>query len=83
MKIKGYDIERTKLCQSFEATLKFHDIHDIQDNHWDGQDGQVARQDTRFFFISIIRLKSVENKHNLSITKAQILPQDELKNGEN
>ena len=34
-------------------------------------------------FISIIRLKSVENKHNLSITKAQILPQDELKNGEN
>ena len=38
---------------------------------------------TRFFFISIIRFKSVENKHNLSITKAQILPQDELKNGEN
>ena len=32
---------------------------------------------TRFFFISILfisisRLKSVENKHNLSITKAQI-----------
>ena len=44
--------------------------------------------DTRLFFISIlfisiIRLKSVENKHNLSITKDQILPQDELKNGEN
>ena len=34
-------------------------------------------------FISVIRLKSVENKHNLSITKAQILPQDKLKNGEN
>ena len=43
---------------------------------------------THFFFISIIfisitRLKSVENKHKLSITKAQILPQDELKNGDN
>ena len=35
------------------------------------------------FYKSIIRLKSVENKHNLSITKAQIFPQDELKNWEN
>ena len=34
-------------------------------------------------FISIIRLKSEENKHNSSITKAQILPQDKLKHGEN
>ena len=33
-------------------------------------------------FISIIRLKSGKNKHNLSITKAQILPEDELKNEE-
>ena len=43
---------------------------------------------TRFFFISIlfisiIRLRSGKNKHNLSITKAQILPQDELKKEEN
>ena len=30
-------------------------------------------------FISIIRLKSGKNKHNLSITKAQFLPQGELK----
>ena len=34
-------------------------------------------------FISIIRLKSGKNKHNLSITKGQILPQDELKNKQN
>ena len=43
---------------------------------------------TRFFFISflfisIIRLKSGRNQHNLSNTKDQILPQDEQKNGEN
>ena len=40
---------------------------------------------TRFFFISIlfisiIRLESGRNKHNLSIAKAQILSQGELKN---
>ena len=34
-------------------------------------------------FKSIIRLKPGKNKQNLSITKAQILPQDELKNGKN
>ena len=49
---------------------------------------EVNQVSKRFFFInilfiSIIRLKSVEIKHNLSITKTQILPQDELKNGEN
>ena len=43
---------------------------------------------TRIFFISIlfisiIRLRSGKNKHNLSITKAQILPHDDLKNEEN
>ena len=32
-------------------------------------------------FISISRLKSVEYKHNLSITKGQILPQNKIKNG--
>ena len=34
-------------------------------------------------FISIIRLKYGKNKHNLSITKAQILPKDQLKNEQN
>ena len=38
---------------------------------------------TSILFISIIRLKSGKNKHNLSITKAQILPQDEQKNEQN
>ena len=34
-------------------------------------------------FISIIRLKYEKNKHNLSITKGQILPKDQLKNEQN
>ena len=38
---------------------------------------------TSILFISIIRLKYGKNKHNLSITKAQILAQDELKNEQN
>ena len=49
---------------------------------------QLAKTLHAFFFISIlfisiIRLRSGKNKHNLSITKAQILPHDELKIEEN
>ena len=38
---------------------------------------------TSILFISILRLKYGKNKHNLSITKAQILPKDQLKNEQN
>jgi len=47
----------------------------------------VSHQINAFFFISIlfisiIRLESGKNKHNLSITKAQVLAHDEGKNEE-
>ena len=38
---------------------------------------------TSILFISILSFKYEKNKHNLSITKAQILPKDQLKNEQN